>query len=218
VETTAGARHLVGMTLAQLPTTIRGLHASDPAPLPFAPALQMRSFLLEREGGNLLVYGSTKVPDGDVWRQYLGHGHESAFVSPTAKAPVFVHAADRAETEQQVPVRAAFSRRHTLDDDFEVIPMPGHTPGSTAYLWDSGEHRFLFTADTIFLRDGEWRTAVLDSSDRDAYRDSLALIRELDFDVLVPWIASGPHYAFTDRANTRRRIDALIERITRKYG
>ena len=43
------------MTLAT-PTAIAGLHASDPEPLPFAPALQMRSFLLERTTGNLLVY------------------------------------------------------------------------------------------------------------------------------------------------------------------
>jgi len=100
-----------------------------------------------------------------------------------------------------------------LDDDFEVIPIPGHTPGSTAYLWDTGSRRVLFTGDTILLRDGEWRTAVLDSSDRDAYRDSLLLIGELDFDVLVPWIASGPYHALTDRADTRRRIDALVERL-----
>ena len=54
---------------------------------------------------------------------------------------------------------------------------------------------------------------MLDSSDRDAYRDSLSLIGELDFDVLVPWIASGPYYALTDRRDTRRRIDALVERL-----
>jgi hypothetical protein len=54
---------------------------------------------------------------------------------------------------------------------------------------------------------------VLDSSDPVAYRDSLQLIRELDFDVLVPWIASGPSHARTDREDTRRRIDALLERL-----
>ena len=214
METARAARHLVGMTLATA-TTIAGLHASDPAPLPFAPALQMRSFLLERTTGNLLVYTSPTIPAGDVWRQYLGHGHEAGFASAALKAPLFVHAADRAAVEQQVPVRAAFSRRHTLDDDFEVIPIPGHTPGSTAYLWDTGEHRLLFTADTILLRDGDWRAAVLPSSDRAAYLDSLALLRELDFDVLVPWVAEGADHALTDRADARRRIDAIIDRVRR---
>jgi hypothetical protein len=204
------------MTLAQLATVIPGLHASDPEPLPFDPSLQIRSFVLEREAGNLLVY-STTTAAGDVWRQYLGHGHEAGFASPAVRAPLFVHAADRAAVEQHVPVRAAFSRRHVLDDDFEVIPAPGHTSGATAFLWDSGEHRVLFSGDTIYLRDGEWRAAVLGSSDRVAYRESLELIRELDFDVLVPWAATAgePFHAVTSHADARRRIDAIIEHLRR---
>lgn len=83
------------------------------------------------------------------------------------------------------------SRHHLLDNDFEVIPTPGHTPDATAYLWDSGEHRLLFTGDTIYLDEGEWVAAVLDSSDRGLYLESLELIRGLEFDVLAPWAATG---------------------------
>jgi glyoxylase-like metal-dependent hydrolase (beta-lactamase superfamily II) len=198
--------------LAQMDTVAGGLHASPPEPLPFAPSLQIRAFLLEREAGNLLVY-STTTASGDVWRQYLNHGHEASFAAGAVKAPLFVHAADRAAVEETMDVRAAFSRRHMLDDDFEVIPTPGHTPGATAYLWQSGGQRFLFTGDTIYLRDGEWRAAVLPSSDRGAYLESLVLLRELDFDVLVPWASSGPYYARTDRADARRRIDAIIDHV-----
>jgi glyoxylase-like metal-dependent hydrolase (beta-lactamase superfamily II) len=197
---------------AQTETAIAGLRASDPEPLPFDRALQIRSFVLERTAGNLLVY-STPNATGDVWRQYLGHGHEAGFAASAVNAPVFVHGDDRTAVEASLPVRAAFSRRHMLDDDFEVIPIPGHTPGSTAYLWDNGDHRLLFTADTIMLRDGEWRAAVLASSDPDRYVDSLTLLRELDFDVLVPWVATGAYLAHTDRADARRRIDAMIARI-----
>jgi glyoxylase-like metal-dependent hydrolase (beta-lactamase superfamily II) len=201
------------MKLVEMESVVEGLYASVPAPMPFGRNLQMRAFLLERPTGNLLIYGApgTRELDG-VWRQYLNHWHEAGFAEDVG-APLFVHAADRAGVEKERHVRAAFSRRHMLDDDVEVIPTPGHTPGATAYLWDSGTRRILFTGDTIFLRDGEWRTAVLDSSDRDAYRDSLELMRELEFDVLVPWIASGPYHALTDRDDTRRRIDALIERL-----
>lgn len=201
--------------LLESDTVVPHLRASAPERLPFGRDLVIRSFVLERAAGNLLVY-STRNASGDVWRQYLNHGHEAAFAPAAVNAPLFVHAADRAAAAEHVPVRAAFSRRHMLDDDFEAIPTPGHTPGATAYLWDSGSRRVLFTGDTIMLRDGEWVAAVLDSSDRDAYRGSLALIRELDFDVLVPWVATarGPFHAFTDAAETRRRIDALIERIS----
>ncbi len=58
---------------------------------------------------------------------------------------------------------------------------------------------------------------MLDSSDRAAYIESLELIRELDFDVLVPWAATQgyPYYAVTSNGEARRRIDAIIERVRR---
>ena len=195
---------------------IEGLRASAPQPLPFAPSLHVRAFLLEREQGDVLVYSAETVKDpGGVSRWYLNHGHEAMFLPESMDAPLFVHEGDREAVEAKTHLRAAFSRRFTLDDDFEAIPTPGHTPGATAYLWDSGEHRLLFTGDSIYLDDGEWVAAVLGSSDRAAYIDSLALLRELDFDVLVPWAATAgrPYHAVTSRTDAQRRIDAIIERL-----
>lgn len=101
-----------------------------------------------------------------------------------------------------------------LGADLEVIPIPGHTGGSTAFLWTTGGHRLLFTADTIYLDEGEWVAAVLRSSDRGRYLDSLDLIRRLDFDILVPWAATGgPGYSPTSPADTRRRVEAIITRV-----
>ena len=40
---------------------ISGLYASAPEPLPFAPATDVRAFLLQREQGNLLVYSVTDL-------------------------------------------------------------------------------------------------------------------------------------------------------------
>jgi hypothetical protein len=193
---------------------LTGLTPLAPEPLPFAPSLEIRAFLLQREHGNVLVY-STRRLRAEAERWYLNHGHEAMFVSDRVTAPLFVHENERDSVEPKHHVRGTFSRRHLLDDDFEVIPTPGHTSGATTYLWDNGAHRFLFTGDTIYLSDGEWVAALLDSSDREAYLESLALIRELDFDVLVPWAASagGDHYALTDRADARRRIDAIVERM-----
>ena len=204
---------------------IPGLRASTSEPLPFAPALHIRAFLLERERGNVLVYSvtglesdATAIEDaGGIARQYLNHRHEAMFASSWVKAPLSVHERERESVAKKAHVRGTFSRRHLLDDDFEVIPTPGHTPGATAYLWDSGSHRLLFTGDTIYLDDGEWVAAVLPSSDRERYVESLELIRELDFDVLVPWAASAgaPYHAMTDRADARRRIDAILDRVRR---
>jgi len=208
--------------MTTLAPSLPGLHASDPQPLPFAPDLHVRTFLLERDHGNVLVYGSEHASAlaGDASWQYLNHWHEAMFGNDEVRDELglhlVVHEADRAATiEQGRTVDATFAERGPLDGHFEIIPTPGHTPGATAYLWDSGERRYLFTGDTIYLVDGEWVAAMLESSDRDEYLESLALLREIEFDVLVPWVASAgqPWFAETDRADTRRRIDAIIERL-----
>jgi glyoxylase-like metal-dependent hydrolase (beta-lactamase superfamily II) len=211
-------------------TVLPGLYASAAEPLPFGRSLHDRAFLLARERGNLLIYSSGAVVAdapaiedlGGVSRQYLNHWHEAAFgideIARTFEAPLVCHENERPAVSAQGHVGATFSQRHLLDDDFEVIPTPGHTSGATAFLWDSGQHRCLFTGDSIYLREGEWVAVVLPgSSDREAYIRSLELIRELDFDVLVPWIATADHpfHAMTDRPHARRRIDTILARLRR---
>jgi hypothetical protein len=209
---------------------IPGLHASPPETLSFAPDLEIRAFLLRRDAGNLLVYGAgTLATDargiegmGGISRHYLNHRHEAAFVgdehAQIPGAPLFCHENERRSVSERLEVSGTFSERHAAGDDFEVIPIPGLTRGATAYLWDTGEHRCLFTGDTVYLRGGEWVAAVLPSSDREAYIESLELIRGLEFDVLVPWAASAgePYHDFTDEADTRRRIGAMLERVRRR--
>ena len=206
---------------------ISGLFGTEPEALPFAPSLEVRAFLLQRPQGNVLVYSAPTVASeapaieelGGVSRQYLNHWHETLLgcVSDVIGAPLLVHENDRAQAADRCEVDETFSERAVLDGDFELIPIPGHTPGATAFIWDSGEHRALFTGDSIYLRDGEWVAAVLESSDRERYVDSLELLREIDFDLLVPWAATGGHpfYAKTDKADARRRIDTILERVRR---
>ena len=219
-------------------TVIPGLHVSSPEAVPFGPSLVIRAFLLEREQGNLLVYRAETLKDdeaavsylGGIFRQYLNHRHEAApacdWVAETFGAPLFCHADDAESASAGCTVAQTFTERHRLDDDFEVIPTPGHTPGATAYLWDTGQHRCLFTGDTIFFPAGEWRALLLRSnapppldgaSDRDLYLDSLERIRGLDFDLLVPSLATAgrPYYEFVERSDAVRRIEAIIERVRR---
>src|SRR6266508_188644 len=219
-------------------TVIPRLYASPPEPLPFGPSLEIRAYLLQREQGNLLVYRADTLEReiaginalGGISRQYLNHRHEAAptcdWVAATLGAPLYCHAAEAPSVSGTCNVDHTFSERHRLDEDFEVIPTPGHTSGATAYLWDSGEHRCLFTGDTIFFPGGEWRALLLRSnappsldgvSDRERYLDSLELIRALDFDLLVPSLATAgqPYYEFVERSDAVRRIEAIIERVGR---
>lgn len=205
---------------------IAGIHASPPERLSFAPTLAIRAFLLRRARGNLLVYGAPTVAEeadaiaalGGVARHYLGHWHEALFARNCAVAPVYCHVDDQPSAAEHVQVAGTFGEGHRLDEDFTAIPIRGHTRGSTAYLWDNGERRCLFTADSVYLREGEWVAAVLEgSSDRQAYIASLERLKSVEFDVLVPWAASRdqPFHAVTDRADARHRLDAIIDRLRR---
>ena len=201
-----------------LDTPLPHLRSSPPHPLPFAPSLLIRAFMLERDAGNLLVYAAPDIEGlGGVTRQYLNHWHEAAFGGHGSGAPVVIHADDRTAAEDSLPVADTFSERAVLDGDFELIPIPGHTRGATAFLWHRDGRRLLFTGDSIYLDDGEWRAAVLaGSSDRGAYIQSLELLRGIEFDVLVPWAARGDSfYTLSDPADARRRIDAILERLRR---
>lgn len=206
---------LLRLNYERLQRPPRGVRPSEPQVLPFDPAVHIRAFVLERDAGHLLIYSVDGLRDEPAVRHYLTHWHEALFTRGHAGVPLFVHEADAPRVRSRARVRATFSRSHMLGDDFWALPMPGHTPGSTAYLWDGGRERVLFTGDTVYLRDGEWDVAVLEDSDRAAYADSLRMLRELDFDVLVPWAATAgqPWFARTDRDDARRRLGALIARV-----
>jgi glyoxylase-like metal-dependent hydrolase (beta-lactamase superfamily II) len=209
---------------------IPGLYASEPEPLGFGPSLEIRAFLLQREGGNLLIYRSASLEGdveevrrlGGISRQYLNHHHEASpacdRVAETFGAPLHVHEDDARAASEICEVGETFSERHMLGDDFEVVPIPGHTAGATAFLWDSGEHRVLFTGDTVSFSRRGWRAAVLDGvSDRQRYVESLELIRSLDFDLVVPGIASAgqPYYQFVGKSEAEQHIDEILERVRR---
>lgn len=209
---------------------IPGLYASAPEPLGFGPSLEIRAFLLQRERGNLLIYRAATLEGegeeinglGGISRQYLNHRHEAAptsdWISTTFDAPLHIHEEEAKSVAETCNVAGTFSERHHAGDAFEVIPIPGHTGGATAFLWDTGERRVLFTGDTIFFVRGKWVAAVLDGvSDREKYIQSLELIRTLDFDLVVPGVAPAgePYYEFVEKAEAERRIDRILDRLRR---
>src|SRR5215217_2328270 len=99
-----------------------------PAQLGQPAHLQVRGAALERD--------VEEINDlGGISRQYLNH-HEASpacdWVAKTFDAPLHVHEEDAGAVAQICNVDATFSGRHKLDEDFEVIPIPGHTSGATA--------------------------------------------------------------------------------------
>lgn len=103
-----------------------------------------------------------------------------------------------------------------LDKDLEVIPALGHTPGTTLFLGDDGHHRYLFTGDFICFEGKRWRTVILGSSDREKSIQSLEMVKELDFDVLVPWVTIKDEplvYFVENEYEKREQIQNIIDRV-----
>jgi glyoxylase-like metal-dependent hydrolase (beta-lactamase superfamily II) len=207
-----------------LESPFEGLLATPASRLPYQHDVLLRSYVLQRPAGNVVVYNSPGVSEaasairdlGAPSRLLVTHAHESMYGQPDLDVPVWMHAADRAEVGAALDVTGTFDRRLFIDDDLEVIPTPGHTAGTCSYLWDDGTHRFLFSGDFIWIEGGEWKAVVLDPGLRQQYVESLELVRDLDFDVLVPWgVTEGdaPAWRVRDGADRRDRIDAIIRRV-----
>lgn len=88
------------------------------------------------------------------------------------------HLADRGFSN----ARTFPNERHLVEPDLEVIPTPGHTTGGVCFLWTTPEGRFLFTGDFLYNAGASW---IVGSKTLSKVRDSLELIRGLDFDVLI---------------------------------
>ncbi|MGP3535127.1 MBL fold metallo-hydrolase [Microbacterium sp. RD1] len=209
--------------MSGLTPVLGGLSATGTAPLPFLAGVVVRSFLLRRPRGNLLVYNAPGIDAasadisaaGAPERLLINHWHEAMYPAPRLEVPIWVHEDDRARTARALPIAGTFAGPAKLDDDIEVVPTPGHTDGATAYVWDDGAHRFLFVGDTIWVHRGRWQVVLLGESDRTSYLDSLRTLRDVEFDVLVPWgaDADGPAVFPVSRSQARDEITALIRRV-----
>ena len=84
---------------SSLETVIEGLRATSSSRLPYQANVLVRSFLLERPAGNVVVYNSpgltsaaTHIRDlGGATRLLINHGHEAMYGEPDLDVPVFVH-------------------------------------------------------------------------------------------------------------------------------
>jgi len=208
-----------------LETPFDGLLSTPPSRLPYQHNVLLRSYVLQRTGGSVIVYNSPGVSEaasaieqlGPPDRLLVNHAHEAMYGQPDLDIEVWIHRADRQEVGKTLQIAGTFDQRQRIGSDIEVIPTPGHTPGTCSFLWDTGEHRFLFTGDFIWVENGEWKAVVLNPALRDQYLSSLALVRDIDFDVLVPWgVTEGdsPVWLVDSPEDRRRRLDLIAERVS----
>ena len=150
-------------------------------------------------GGNVLFYGTATEADfddidalGGVAHQYLSHRDEAgpmlARVWERFGSRLHAPVAELVEIGQHAHVDVALGSRHVDANGIEVIPTPGHSPGSTCYLVPGvNGQTYLFTGDTIMLGDdGTWVAGYLPPiSDGEPLAESLHLLTMLKPDLVI---------------------------------
>jgi glyoxylase-like metal-dependent hydrolase (beta-lactamase superfamily II) len=173
------------------------------ADAPF-PGLTTHAYLWVRPAGNVLLYSVLTDADldaidalGGVAHQYLSHVDEAGPMlrrivdrGATLHAP----AAEAEAIGRHAPPAVLLDRHHVDANGIEVIPAPGHTPGSTAYLLTGIDGtRYLFVGDTAYRgADGRWRAGFIEGmSDAASLRTTLERLATLDVDVVISSAFAG---------------------------
>jgi hydroxyacylglutathione hydrolase len=169
------------------------------------PHLTTHAYLLVRHEGNVLFYSFGHSGEhqhiqelGGITRQYLSHRDEAG--SPLVRirqrfgSKLCCHRLEEKAVSQVCPVDLTFQAREIHLGDIEVIPAPGHTDGSTCFLFTSPHGRtYLFTGDPIFPSNGSWDTFVMPQAGgrKSDLIDSLKLLRSLGPDVVISSASVG---------------------------
>lgn len=192
---------------------------------PFGPAVTTHAYLWLRADGNVLFYNTALTPEldaierlGGVGWQYLSHRDE---VAPSLAdirrrfgAQLCCHALEAPFAGRISPVDVAFDAAHTPLASLDVIPTPGHTPGSTCFRVRSAHGlTYLFTGDTLFPDGAGWGTYVA-AAQRDTLRQSLALLRDPAPDVVLSSAARDPDgYRRLTETDWQRMVDENIDSL-----
>lgn len=164
------------------------------------PGLTTHAYLWRGPRGNVLFYSPATEAEfdaidalGGVSAQYLSHLDEAGpnLARIAERFGRLLHAPE-AELEaitKHARVDVAIGNvRHVDDNGVEVLPTPGHSPGSTSYLVTgaTGE-RYLFTGDTMFLTaSGTWATFLVPGrGDAGQLRASVELLGTVDPDLVI---------------------------------
>lgn len=200
------------------------LFATTTAPLPFMANVVVRSFILQDTANSTIIYNSPGIDNcaysirklNEPSKLLINHWHEAMYgQSQQFTMPTYVSQADRSQTEPELPITDVLENITNLGQNIEAIPTPGHTLGATAFLWTNGNHRYLFSGDSIWLHNGRWEAIVLGESDRQLYLQSLEMLVELDFDVLVPWVSmqGQPFINEVTPQQKQQQLGAMIQRL-----
>lgn len=161
------------------------------------PTLMMHGFLLRHPKGNLLISRIEADSDietikgfGGATRHYITHWHEASAsinkIRLKLKSQFWCHELAAPEVSLFAIPDKTFSEDTFHFEDFQIIHTPGHTPGSTIFLYKSLYGKtYLFIGDTICFMEGKWGIVIVDESNVEDLRDTFEVLHTLKPDVVL---------------------------------
>lgn len=192
------------------------------------PGLTTHAYLLTRNDGNVLFYNTSHRHEieamaelGGVAYQFLSHqdelGDSLVWIHERFGTRLGGHVRERTEFARYRAPDILFDEYETLLGNIEVIPVPGHTPGSTCFLVDSPTgQRYLFTGDTIYRNgDGRWKAGFIAGySEREPLAASLEALRRLEPDVVFSSAFAGnAGFEVMPRGGWAERVRHALEEL-----
>ena len=176
------------------------LFRTEPYGLYTFGAFKVSAYLLIKPEGNLLIYSSKKIERhfsfieemGGLQATFITHLHEASpycnVVADHFGVPFYSPEIESKEISKSCRVDKTFKGNLHYDNTLEIISTPGHSPGSSCFIWTApDEKRILFTGDNLYPTGEErWDGFALRKQDIPEIVESLKKIQDLNVDVVIP--------------------------------
>ncbi|MGP4058056.1 MBL fold metallo-hydrolase [Mycobacterium sp. 4D054] len=133
---------------------------------------------------------------GGVNDQYLSHRDEAgpilARIAERFDSTLHAPAADLPDITRHAHVDVPVKGRYVDYNGIEIIPTPGHSPGSVCYLVPGAQGRYLFTGDTLFRgTDGGWHAGYIEGFHQPEDAGTIAESLRVLADILPDFVISS---------------------------
>ncbi len=195
-------------------------------------SFKVSAYLLLRPEGNLLIYSSKKIESyfsfieekGGLKANFITHVHEASkycnIVSNRFNVPFYSPELESVEISKSCRVDKTYKDIFQYDNTFEIVSTPGHTVGSSCFIWTAPDGKIiLFTGDNLYPTGKNiWDGFALHKDDIPQIIDSLRKIQAIKLDVVVPAGHSVENlfYKEVNREEWLSMCDGAIKRMEKQ--
>lgn len=195
---------------------------------PFNNQVKTVSYFIPSNHDNYLMYSSSHILNdhhksliknmGGVKAQLLNHRDEASPILQDIRkffqSKLICHILEKESVEKYCPIDLLLEKEQSLFEKFEIIHTPGHVPGSTSFLFKGISGNYLFTGDTLYLSNGEFRVAIAQEN-RLTMIQSLLKLKDLEVHGIFPglYIGKESYRIFENKHQFSTQIVPLIKSL-----